>query len=159
MSPYVWTTCPYITAYTCTYICEHIHMFKVVYIPARIHIIWREGGHLILTIACTNTLHKDHIFNYWVLLFYINTYRVTKDLLIGINSFVILHKVLIMYCSCDKVEPIRNAEIILKSSHPQWFKEIFPFRQNLLLDQWLIHCWPSHLLRPNQAIHFLVLPG
>ena len=48
------------------------------------------GEYSTLTIPCTNALHEVHAVNHQVLSFYINTFRVTKDLMIGVNSFVVL---------------------------------------------------------------------
>ena len=48
----------------------------------------REGQYPTLTIPCTNALRKVHATTHQVLSFCINTFRVTKDLMIGVNSFV-----------------------------------------------------------------------
>ena len=41
-------------------------------------------------IPYTNILRKAHAVNHRVLLFCINTFRVAKDLMIGVNSFIVL---------------------------------------------------------------------
>ena len=46
------------------------------------------GEYPTLTIPCTNALHKIRSVNHQVLSFCINTFRVTKNLMIGVNSFV-----------------------------------------------------------------------
>ena len=61
------------------------------------------------TIPCTNALHKVCVLNHRVLSFCINTFRETKDLMIGVNKFVVLCvQISISYHSCEEV-PTRNA--------------------------------------------------
>ena len=49
----------------------------------------REGRYPALTIPCTNALRKICAVNYGVLSFFINGFRITKDLMIDANGFVV----------------------------------------------------------------------
>ena len=55
----------------------------------RVHNKRREGEYPTITIPCTNVLRKVRSVNHRVLLFCINTFRETNDLLIGANSVVL----------------------------------------------------------------------
>ena len=57
---------------------------------SRVHNKRREGEYLTLTVLCTNALCKVRAVNHWVLSFCINTFSATKDLMIGVNSFVVI---------------------------------------------------------------------
>ena len=71
-------------------------------ILSRIHNKRREGEYPTLTTPCTNALHKICAINHWILLFCINTFRVTKDSMTGIDSFVVLCvQISISYCACE----------------------------------------------------------
>ena len=50
----------------------------------------KEREYPTLTIPCTNVLCKVHAVNYRVLSFCINTFRAMNDLMIGVNSFIVL---------------------------------------------------------------------
>ena len=62
----------------------------MIWVVSRVHNKRREGEYAILTIPCTNTLLKVRTVNHRVLSFCINTFGATKDLIIGVNSFVVL---------------------------------------------------------------------
>lgn len=49
----------------------------------------REEGRLTLKITCTNALYEVYAINYQVSSFCVNTYRETKYLLIGVDSFAV----------------------------------------------------------------------
>ena len=65
--------------------------FIVLSVTARVHNKEKEREYPILIIPCTNALHKVCTVNHRVLLFCINTFRATEDLMIGVNSFVVLY--------------------------------------------------------------------
>ena len=65
--------------------------FIVLSVTARVHNKGKQREYPILTIPCTNALRKVRTVNHRVLSFCINTFRVTKDLMIGVNSFVVLY--------------------------------------------------------------------
>ena len=67
------------------YIDTYIHK----YITSGVYDKRREGEYPTLTISCTNALCKVLTIDHQVL-FCINTFRVTNDLMIGVNSFVVL---------------------------------------------------------------------
>ena len=58
-------------------------------ISRRVHNKRREGEYPTLTILHTSTLRKVRAVSHQVFLFCINTFSVAKDLMIGVNSFVV----------------------------------------------------------------------
>ena len=65
--------------------------FIVLSITARVHNKGKEREYPILTIPFTNAPRKACTINHQGLSFCINTFRATKDLMIGVNSFVVLY--------------------------------------------------------------------
>ena len=63
---------------------------SLTWIVARVHVKRKDRQYLTLTISRTNALRKVHTINHRVLSFCANTFRVTKDLMIVVNSFVVL---------------------------------------------------------------------
>ena len=63
---------------------------SLTWIVARVHDKRKDGEYLTLTISRTNALRKVHAINHQVLSFCVNTFRVIKDLMIVVNSFVVL---------------------------------------------------------------------
>ena len=84
----------------------------------RVHNERKEGEYPNLTIPSTNALHKVCAVNHPVLSFCINTFRVTKDLMIGVNSFVVLCiQISILYRSSREVLPVRNTRLNSMAGH------------------------------------------
>ena len=59
-------------------------------VQSRVHNKRRKGRYSTLIKPCTNALRKVCAVNHQVLSSYINTFRVTKDLMIGVNNFVVI---------------------------------------------------------------------
>ena len=81
----------------------------------RVHNKRREGEYPTLTVPCTNTLYKVRAIKHWVLLL---CFKVTKDLMTGANSFVVLHvQISISYHSRAEVYPARNTQMNSTAGH------------------------------------------
>ena len=63
----------------------------VLSVTARVHNKGNEREYPILTIPCTSAPYKVCTINHRVLSFCINTFRAKKDLMIGVNSYVVLY--------------------------------------------------------------------
>ena len=71
-------------------IMETINYTAPLSMVSKVHNKRKEGEYSTLTIYCTNALRKVHMVNHQVFLFCINTFRITEDLIIDANSFVVL---------------------------------------------------------------------